>query len=58
MGELHLDVTSRKLQSKYGAEAVLQDPRSPIARRYARRSRFRAVTRSRPAVMVSLAMCG
>ena len=29
MGELHLDVTSRKLQSKYGAEAVLQDPKIP-----------------------------
>lgn len=28
-GELHLDVTMSKLQSKFGASAVLQDPRIP-----------------------------
>lgn len=29
MGELHLEVTSRKLQAKFGAEALLQDPKIP-----------------------------
>ncbi|MDR1568967.1 MAG: elongation factor G [Oscillospiraceae bacterium] len=29
MGELHLEVISRKLSSKFGVEAVLQDPRIP-----------------------------
>ena len=29
MGELHLEVTNKKLQAKFGAEAVLQDPKIP-----------------------------
>ena len=29
MGELHIEITSRKLQAKFGAEAVLQDPKIP-----------------------------
>ena len=29
MGELHLEVTDKKLQAKFGAEAVLQDPKIP-----------------------------
>ena len=29
LGELHLEVVSKKLQSKFGAEAALQDPKIP-----------------------------
>ncbi len=29
LGELHIDVTSRKLAAKFGAEALMQDPKIP-----------------------------
>ena len=45
-GELHLDVIRNKLQSKFGANAVLQDPPA------------RVVTRSSPAVTASSVTCG
>ena len=58
LGEMHLEVITKKLSSKFGAECVLQDPKIPY-RETIRKThrRARAATRSRPAVTASSATC-
>ena len=57
-GELHLDVISSKLQSKFGGTADLRDMRIPTAKPLPKPYPHKAGTKSRQAATASLAMYG
>ena len=57
LGEQHLDVIVSKLKSKFGVEVTLEKAKVPYRETIRKRCRCKAATRSRPAVMASLAKC-